>query len=675
MSLGKIGCSTNVYSRKYTYRTGCPPGLTPSYDIDYDGVWETTATTQEELFDYEEEVHNHFLKYRMMRHIPGDSEWFNFQGRSPIDIVQPYMASRSWVKRLVPVLDMKPSKCMKPYYKNLSYLKSKSTRNDRLTALQEPVISKIREFIHSDTCAGYVIAPCGSGKTLMTAKGCRGLQRVIVCCPSNQIQEQWRQTLLSEQYTHIHFIGGSGTTDSDAIHKLLQMDTYCIISTYHSCHLLVDHLSTTTECIILDEAHHMAGVVSKEDKGEGSTRRLIQKAVDLCIKRISLTYTPRFIKDSQETYLSMDDVAIFGSSIAELNIRTLIQQGVLPDYRIWTLRDESRKGKGILGKAECVLESWNSMELIRGEEQYTLHHLIVFAPTVQDAIELERFFQERTDAVVLHAKQGDNLNRLLTTFTSAKRAILVNCMVLNEGVDIPCANAVAIMYPKQSRGQITQMILRAGRWYEGKSIFHVIIPTVEDEDYSGFEEVLYALASCDERIRDEIILRSMSSLSCSSSSSSSAGDVVPECIMMDITEANLEDIRKCFTNLRKHLVSYDSKRIQAFCIEREMDTSIQYRIQKDSFPELPEDPRPKHISWYDYLHPKDTKMTPSDFGILLQNQYVHHLWIADKYEEWRLLCAQQLPSIQHMTDGYFGDEYTDFNTFKGRFGGSLRKRR
>ena len=72
LCLGKIGCTEEPYGRRSTYLTGCPPGLTPSQDIDYDAVWETTATTRDELFDLEDEVHNHFMRYRMMREKPGD---------------------------------------------------------------------------------------------------------------------------------------------------------------------------------------------------------------------------------------------------------------------------------------------------------------------------------------------------------------------------------------------------------------------------------------------------------------------------------------------------------------------------------------------------------------------------------------------------------------------------
>ena len=466
--LGKLGCTENPYRRRSAYLTGCPPGLTPSQDIDYDAVWETTATTRDELFDMEDEIHNHFLKYRMMRSKPGDSEWFNFQGKNPYDEVTKFMESRPWVKRQILLSEIKHNSSRylrKQFHKNLQYIKDRTKRNELLNRLQEPVIAAIAMFMKDDNKAGYVIAPCGSGKTMMTVKGIRGVKKCVICCPSNQIQKQWESTLLAEGIftkPQIHIIGCEGTTDPSKIRNILEGDVFCIISTYMSSHLMVD--ITSLELLVLDEAHHMAGIVGEND---GRTRRLMQKATILGVKRLSLTYTPRFVDGGDLKFLTMDDESTFGKMIAELKIRDLICKGVLPDYRLWTLRDESKRGSGIIGKAECILEAWGATEILRGEEKYILHHLIVFALTVEEAKELEDFFREKTDTLVLRVAKGDKLEDPIAQFTTAPRAILINCFVLNEGVDIPIANAVAITYPKQSRGQITQMILRAGRWYEG----------------------------------------------------------------------------------------------------------------------------------------------------------------------------------------------------------------
>ena len=701
MFLGKIGCTEEPYGRRCTYLTGCPPGLSPDHDINYDAVWETTATTRCELFDMEDEIHNHFLRYRMMREKPGDSEWFDFQGKNPYDEVKRFMESRSWVKREVSISELRPPKrhtryLRKQYHKNLQFLKGLTTRNTTLDKIQEPVISAIVGFMADrSNKAGYVIAPCGSGKTHMTAKGIYGIERCIIGCPSRQIQRQWQKELLSEgifALSEIHLVGGEGTTDPSVICDILKDDTFCILTTYMSSHLLVDILSTSVELLILDEAHHMAGFVASEEKGEGRTRRLMMKASELEIKRLSLTYTPRFIKDTygnDEEYLTMDDEKIFGKKITELNIRDLIRKGVLPDYRLWALRDEAKKGTGILGKAECILEAWEATEMIRAYtddpshkmEKHILHHLIVFTATIQEAKELEEFFLAKTTATrVLRVEEGDSLERPLAEFTDAPRAILINCFVLNEGVDIPIANAVAITYPKQSRGQITQMILRAGRWYEGKSLFHLLIPTLGDEDLSGFEEVLSALASCDEQIRDEILLRSASQGNPSDPLPVQplSGDTVPECIMIEEFEAKEEEIRRCFTNIRKNLFpARESRRIQALCMERGVDTSVEYSLLREQIPELPEDPRPKGVLWYDYLHPMcEDRILAPDFvkDTIHSNRLQPH-----QYDEWRNKQPQdriiRLPSIQHISDGFFGKDNINFNTLCEKYGRKIREKR
>jgi hypothetical protein len=78
-------------------------------------------------------------------------------------------------------------------------------------------------------------------------------------------------------------------------------------------------------------------------------------------------------------------------------------------------------------------------------------------------------------------------------------------------------------------------------------------------------------------------------------------------------------------------------------------------------PELPSDPRPKNTSWYEYLHPADTRVRSFVKDILNSN----NLRVEHQYNEW--LSSQQsdvkvnLPSVQNINDGYFGSEYTNFN--------------
>ncbi len=464
LCIGKLGMTEDLYGRQSNYQTSCPPGLTPhSHDIDYDAVWETDAVTRDDLFHYEDILHNQFIKWRMMRRIPGDSEWFDFKDHSPLEIVREFMKTMPWVKREVPLSEIAPLKHIshqlrKQHAKNIHFLRGPTKRNEVLNKIQEPVIHAIQQFILNVLLfAGFVIAPCGSGKTLMTCRGIKGLKKVIICCPSNPIQSQWTSTLITEGVftkKQILIMGSSnnGTTNQDDIRTFMQQDTYCIITTYKSSNILVDILTNDTQIIVLDEAHHMTGVIAKGYEGLGITRKLMMKATELQVKRISLTFTPRFLQnnDNLDTeYASMDDTNIFGSQIAELKIRDLICKGVLPDYRLWSLRDSSKKGTGILGKAKLILEAWEATQMVRGVEEHILHHLIVFTRTDEggdkEAVELEKWLKENVeeDTVVLRAISS-NIKSVIKEFSEAKRAIIVNCKVLGEGVDIPIANAVSV---------------------------------------------------------------------------------------------------------------------------------------------------------------------------------------------------------------------------------------
>ena len=689
LNIVKLGMTEDLYGRRSTYQTSCPPGLTPhSHDIVYEVVWKIDTIIRDEGFEYEDLLHNQFIKYRMMRNVPGDSEWFDFKNQPGIVLVKAFMENMPWVVREVPLSEIAPLKrasrqLRKQHHRNTNFIRPLNKRNEVLNQIQTPVIEAIHQFcLNILLFAGFIVAPCGSGKTLMACKGIKGIKRTIICCPSNQIQNQWMSTLISEgTFTDkdILVMGSNGTTNKDEIRQFMQKDSYCIITTYMSSNLLVDILTANTQLILLDEAHHVAGIVGKEDEGEGKTRRLMMKAVELQVKRLSLTFTPRILRNDDNLdveYSSMDDTTIFGSQIAELKIRDLIKKGVLPDYRLWCLRDASKKGNGILGKADCILEAWEATEFVRGEEKYILQHLIVFASTNDEAKQLEEYFSKKTtETLVICVKGGDKLREPIRKFSEAKRAIIVNCKVLGEGVDIPIANAVAVTYPKYSRGEITQMILRAGRWYEGKPVFHILLPILGDEDMSGFEEVLTSLASCDDQLRDEIILRASNIVDSKETPSTpdNAG-AVAECIMIDDYDgSNLDEIKKCFSNIRKSLFpSRESKRIQELCIEKGVDTSIEYAMTLcTQIPELPEDPKPKSQLWYDYLHPTlSERITVQIFvkDILEMN----NLRVGHKYDEWLGIQPSDvrvnLPSVQNISDGYFGVDYTNFNELLLKFG-------
>lgn len=723
----KIGCTTDPAARLSTYLTGCPPGLDPSPEIYYLAVYQIGQ--QHDLKRCEDIVHNRFWKCRLMRRVPGDSEWFKFEGYSQaaiLDLIDKFIRSQLWFFLQVDPADIGKTRRKRArngnlpplnryYCKNLQFItdhdggpgSTRPLREKVLNETQAPAITAIADFLASDESAGYFVAPCGSGKTRMTvaAMARAGIRRCIICCPSSQIQEQWANTIrsvigASEKNNPAAIpmrVGQSGTTNPDEIAEYLQRDTYCVITTYHSSHLIADIIndieSYRCDLIVLDEAHHMAGIVA-DVSGEGRTRRLMAAAVVHGIKRFSLTYTPRYITgDSSTKFMTMDDPATFGRLIYELNIRDMIERGILPDYRIWSLIAQ-KQADPIKAKAECIIQAWESTEMINGSPQYILHHLIVFAATVAEAIALETYFreslapanaaseaQDEAPTVVLRVTDGVDLAGPLAQFSEAPRAILVNCFMLNEGVDIPSANAVAIMYPKQSRGQITQMILRAGRWQANKPVFHVLIPTMGEENMAGFEEVLTALALNDRQIRDEICLRSLPATT--SNATPNAVDIATsdplECVI-ESYDSTPDEVRRCFTNIRQSVRSImqgnDYRETQKMCIAAGIDTSAEYARFRAEQPDHPPDPCGS-LTWYDFLHPGDRcRMTPDEFvKTVLEPNNLRAGYVYDRWRATQPLEVQaRLPTVQHITDGYFGTRENDFTIIRQRYAKRIARR-
>jgi hypothetical protein len=364
---------------------------------------------------------------------------------------------------------------------------------------QDKIVHRIVEFLTDPSKSAItIIAPCGFGKTRMTidALARANVPRcdIAICAPTLNLCQQWR----------------------GAIGEGVRVETN--ISSYDTFMPILDHMRV----VVFDEAHHMAGVVAQDDgDGNGATRRLLAY---LCanaphIKRIFLTFTPRNAcaradaSDDGYEYLSMDDVQVFGEQICVPDIRKCVELGLLPDYRI-TAAQCARVASDVDAlPAKCAQlarlfearDHWN-------REMYMLSNVLVFVPRIEDIARCARLLEEVTttrERVIISAYAEESAHDIARFRALAQESrddrllVMISCRVLSEGVDIPEACAVAIMYPKKSPIDITQMVLRAGRWSPLKPAWHMIFPLAQDEDYSGFKSVLSTLAVHDSRIIDD----------------------------------------------------------------------------------------------------------------------------------------------------------------------------
>jgi superfamily II DNA or RNA helicase len=313
-------------------------------------------------------------------------------------------------------------------------------------------------------------------------------------------------------------------------------------------------------------------------------------------------------------------------------------------------------------KLEQLILAWNSNQI---------HHLIVFVEDLKQKEEVKHFLQKHTDSLILSIENSKDSTSVIDKYTNTSRAILVDCKRLGEGVDIPVADSVAILYGKDSIVEIIQMILRAGRWYKYKSVFHILLPHTVDDDMSGIQNVLYCLAKYDEALRGELLLTN-------SSVSKGDGEIVfdigisNEHIQYEILNSlDYERMKECFRNIQAKLVQKTNKKeIQKLCFQRNVKTSKEYEDLRKELTHLPDDPKFNGTTWFDFLNPNTEKISIQEFGnTVIEN----NKRFPSEYTHWH--SEVNFPSLQNIRDGYFGEDRANFLEIVEKFAPLERRRR
>ena len=318
---------------------------------------------------------------------------------------------------------------------------------------------------------------------------------------------------------------------------------------------------------IFDEAHHMVGYIYIDDEEkdedeeddkqdeendkqdeeddkqdeeeveeEDDAKKITKKSqygksralfnLEYIKQKLSITATPRIINKNNKIlngYFSMDDELCFGKKLHEIKMRTLIDEGIMPDYKIIITHSDDYGNNDIEEKGNVIVnnilqknpeykeDNFNTYKSNIFNNKYILNKLIIFMDTNESVTKITSYLKvklkdEKINIFAIDSKTSsidyenamNDINNIMT------RTIIINCKMLNEGVDIPIADSVSICYIKHSRVEIVQMIFRAGRWTPTKFFFYILLVLTKDEDYSSIEDVLASLALNDDALMEEI---------------------------------------------------------------------------------------------------------------------------------------------------------------------------
>ncbi|WP_424217712.1 Helicase associated domain protein (plasmid) [Streptomyces sp. BI20] len=230
---------------------------------------------------------------------------------------------------------------------------------------------------------------------------------------------------------------------------------------------------------------------------------------------------------------SMDDEAVYGPRIFELSLPSSVARGLLAEYRVIVVevtdpvlpprrlfgqerREEDVRGDRLAVLQAAVLKTMTEYGL---KTSITFHHRTVEARAFAEGLpgtlkKLRKADPEaHGDPVWVDWLSGEHSaerrQEVLHGFShTAHRAIIAQCKVLGEGVDIRAVDSVVFADPKGAPHDIVQAIGRALRQHPGERktaslIVPIFLPEGEKSDlssraYRPLVQVLRGLRSHDE---------------------------------------------------------------------------------------------------------------------------------------------------------------------------------
>ncbi|MGW5401326.1 Helicase associated domain protein [Streptomyces sp. NPDC003952] len=380
---------------------------------------------------------------------------------------------------------------------------------------------------------GQVHAACGTGKTIIAATSAKRLVpkgRILVLVPTldllTQTVQAWREAGHSGPAVAV-----CSLTDDPELWNLKVRSTtnpvqlalwhsagpVTIFGTYASLGVLAEAFEgaygqqlAPMDLTVVDEAHRTSGSMGK------AWADVHSQGVIPSHRRLYLTATPRIWEERlnrevaegtrdplpREMAASMDDERVFGPVLYKLSLASAVSRKLLARYQIIVLElqdpvvtperlmGEERHSEKVRGERLGALQAalLHTMEQHNLSTCITFHHRTIEAQAYAEG--LERV------AAKLHADQpekypariwadwlcGEHVPErrrgVLGGFGStAQRAVLSNCRVLGEGVDIRAVDSVALLDPKGAPHDIVQAIGRALRQKPGQGkVASLIVP-------------------------------------------------------------------------------------------------------------------------------------------------------------------------------------------------------
>lgn len=328
-----------------------------------------------------------------------------------------------------------------------------------LRPYQEDVIAKASDAITAGDRRLLLVAPTGSGKTVIASELVRRAvskgNRVLFLAHRRELIGQAVQKLYSQGIDAGQIIAGVAS-------RLAQDVQVASVQTLWARAFRGEKMERPpANMIIVDEAHHVRA---------RTYRKIIEAYPDAAV--IGLTATP--CRGDGRGLGGDFDIMVECPSVAEL-----VALGFLVPTRVFAPSTPDLRGvrteRGDYVEAQLaervntpklvgdIVEHWHRL----GEDRKT----VVFATGVAHSVEIRNRFRESgvSSEHIDGSTPVEEREKILRDLSVGKVKIVTNCMVLTEGWDSPDVSCIVLARPTKQLGLYRQMIGRVLRPAPGKT--------------------------------------------------------------------------------------------------------------------------------------------------------------------------------------------------------------
>jgi superfamily II DNA or RNA helicase len=350
---------------------------------------------------------------------------------------------------------------------------------------------------------GVVVLPTGAGKSHVALLAMDAVQRdTLVVAPTLDLVAQWYDLIRTSFRCDVGVVGG-GEYHLDKV----------TVTTYDSAHLHMEHFGNRFGLVVFDECHHLPGDA-------------YSMAALSCLApyRLGLSATPERADGRHgdlehlvgATVLRRDVGELAGDYLADYRVEQIrvelteeerqAYEEARAIYRAFVVRQGIRMSRPD-GWAQFIMRSSVSEEGRRAMAAYQRQRQLAFAAPSKLAYVEHLLHLHRRDRVLLFTESNrpayEMARRFLVpiithqTRVSERSAILeglargtynaiATSRVLNEGVDIPCANVGIVISGSGSVREHVQRLGRLLRRGEGKrAVLYELVASNTSEEHTS----------------------------------------------------------------------------------------------------------------------------------------------------------------------------------------------